>query len=41
MLKEDIREFMIFLGCKTLNDMIKKTHEWEIEFKLWMKRNLE
>ena len=26
MQREDIREFVNFSGCKTLNDMIEKTH---------------
>lgn len=37
MLRDDIRESMSFLGCKTLNDMIEKTHEQEIEWELWTK----
>ena len=27
MLREDIKEFVSFLGCKTLNDMIEKARE--------------
>ena len=34
MLREDIREFVTFLGCKTLNDMIEKALKREIELEL-------
>ena len=31
MLRDDIREFVLFSGFKTLNDMIERAHEQEIE----------
>ena len=30
MLRDNIRDFMSFLGCKTLKDMIEKAHKQEI-----------
>ena len=41
MLKNDIREFVSFSRCKTLNGMIKKTREWEIKLELREKRKPE
>ena len=38
MLREDIREFVSFLGCKTVNNIIKKVDEWEIELELQINR---
>ena len=29
--KDDIREFMSFTGCKTLNEMVEKAREREME----------
>nr|KAJ0187838.1 hypothetical protein LSAT_V11C900459490 [Lactuca sativa] len=34
MLRDDIREYVSFPGCKTMNDMIKKAREREIELEL-------
>ena len=39
--RDDIREFVSFLGCKTLNDMIEKACEREIELEIRTKRNPE
>ena len=41
MLRHDIREFVSFSGCKTLNDMIEKAHELEIELAHRTKQKLE
>ena len=41
MLRDDISEFVSFPGCKTLNDMIERAHEQEIELELWSKCNSE
>ena len=40
-MRDDIKEFVSFLGCKTLNDMIEKAREWGIELELREKRNSE
>lgn len=34
MLRDDIREFVSFSRCKTLNLMIARSWEWEIELEL-------
>ena len=31
MLRDDIREFLSFTGCKTLNEMVKKARKREME----------
>ena len=31
MLRDDIREFVSFTECKTLNEMVEKAHEKELE----------
>ena len=41
MLRDEIREFVSFSGCKTLNDMIEMAREREIEFELRLKRKPE
>lgn len=41
MLRNDIRELVSFSGYKTLNDMIKKTREREIELEHRAKRKPE
>lgn len=41
MLMDDIREFVRFSRCKTLNDMTDKVCEWEIELEVWAKRKPE
>ena len=41
MLRDDINDFMSFSGCKTLNDMIARAQEREIELELRMKRKPE
>ena len=38
MLRDDVREFMSISGCKTLNDMISRTWEWEIDLENLRKR---
>ena len=38
MLMDDVREVVSFSGCRTLNDMIEKDHEREIELELRAKR---
>ena len=37
MLRYDIREFVSFSGCKTLNDMIEMAREQEIKLELQTK----
>ena len=39
MLRDDIREFVSLSGCKTLNDMIVRSREWEIDLEHLGKRN--
>ena len=34
MLRDNMREFVGYYGCKTLNDMIERAHEREIELEL-------
>ena len=34
MLRDDIREFVSFTGCKTLNQMLGKAREQEMELEL-------
>ena len=41
MLRDDICEFMSFSGCKTLNEMVEKARELEIELEFRTKRKLE
>lgn len=41
MLREDIREFMRYSRCKTMNDMIEMAYKREIELVLKTKRKLE
>ena len=41
MLREDIREFVNFTGCKTLNEMVDKAHEREMELESRTKRKTE
>lgn len=41
MLRDDIREFVSFSGCKNLNDMIERARERAIELELRMKRMSE
>ena len=41
MIRDDFKDFVTFSGCKTLNDMIEKAHERDIEFELWTKRKLQ
>ena len=38
MLRDDIHEFFSFSGCKTLNEMVEKALEWEMELKYRTKR---
>ena len=37
MIRDDFKDFVTFSGCKTLNDMIERAREWEIELELWSK----
>ena len=37
---DDIREFVSMSRCKTLNDMISRAREWEIDFEHLGKRKL-
>ena len=39
MLRDDIQEFVSFTGCKTLNEMVEKAHEREMELDLRTKQN--
>ena len=41
MLRNDIKEFVIFSGYKNLNDMIERAHEQEIEMELQTERKPE
>lgn len=41
MLRNDIREFVSFSGCKTLNDMIMRAREREIQLEIQTKRKSE
>ena len=41
MLRYDICEFVSFSGCKTMDDMVEKAREREIELELQIKRKLE
>ena len=41
MLREDIREFVSFTGCKTLNEMVDKAREREMELDLCTNRKPE
>ncbi|XP_023733990.1 uncharacterized protein LOC111881832 [Lactuca sativa] len=41
MLKDDICDYVSFIGCKTLNEMFEKAYEREIELELCTKRNPE
>ena len=41
MLRDDIREFMIFSGFKTLNDVISRAREREIDLEHLRKRKPE
>ena len=41
MLREDIREFVSFTGCKTLNEMVDKAREREMELESRTKRKTE
>ena len=38
MLRDDIREFVSFTGCKTLNEMVEKAREKEMELEFHTKR---
>ena len=38
MLRDDIHEFVSLLGWKTLEDMISRAREWEIDSELLKKR---
>ena len=37
MLRDDIREFVSFTGCKTLYEMVEKAHEREMELEFGTK----
>ena len=39
--RDDIREFVSFTGCKTLNEIVEKTHEREMELDHCGKRKPE
>ena len=41
MLRDDIREFMSFTGCKTLNEMVEKAREREMELDFYGKQKPE
>lgn len=41
MLRDDIREFVSFTGCKILNEMLEKAQEWEMELDFSTKRKPE
>ena len=41
MLRDDIREFVSFTGCKTLNEMVEKAREQEMELDFRTKRKPE
>ena len=41
MLRDDIYEFVRFLGCKTLNDMVEMTLQQKIDLELRTKRKTE
>ncbi|XP_023736709.1 uncharacterized protein LOC111884641 [Lactuca sativa] len=41
MLRDDIREFLSFTGCKTLNEMVEKAREREIELDTRTKRKTD
>ena len=41
MLRDDILEFVSFSGCNTLNEMVEKAREREIELELCTKRKPE
>ena len=41
MLRDDIREFVSFTGCKNLNEMVEKTREREMELDTRIKRKNE
>ena len=41
MLRDDIREFVSFTGCKTQNEVVEKAREREMELDFYIKRKLE
>ena len=41
MLMDSIEDFVSLLGCKTLNDMIARVREWEIDLEHLRKRKSE
>ena len=41
MLRDDICEFMSFLGCKTLNEMVEKVREREMELEFHTRQKPE
>ena len=41
MLRDDIREFVSFTGCKTLNEMVEKAREREMKLDFCTKRKPE
>ena len=41
MLRDDIREFVSFIGCKSLNETVEKAREWEMDSDVRTKRKLE
>ena len=41
MLRDDIREFVSFTGCKPLNEIVEKAHEREMELDFHIKRKPE
>ena len=38
MMRDNIQEFVSFTGCKTLNKMVEKAREWEMELDFRTKR---